>query len=102
MFRLQNTQSERPPGLVARVLVLLLVAVSVVVALFFGVIIIAIVIGIGLILFVFLYARTWWLRRKLGLNVRPRHQRRANDNGITIEGEYTVEHPDEDNRDEHP
>ena len=102
MFRLQNTQSGRPPGLAARVLVLLLVAVSVVVALFFGVIIIVIVIGIAFILFIFLYARTWWLRRKLGLNVRPRHQRRPNDDGVTIEGEYTVERSDEDNRDEHP
>ncbi len=101
MFRLQGMPPQSQRGPVVRLLAsLLLIAVGAI-AVFFGAIIIAILIGVAAILFIFLYLRAWWLRRKLGLNVHPRHSRKQHDTGVTIEGEYTVEDGDKNNRDTH-
>ncbi len=101
MFRLQGMPPQSQRGPIARLLAsLLLIAVGAV-AVFFGAIIIAVLVGIAAILFIFLYLRAWWLRRKLGLDMHPRHSRKPRDNGVTIEGEYTVEDGDSKGRDEH-
>jgi len=101
VFRLQGMPPQSQRGPVARLLAsLLLIAVGAV-AMFFGAIIIAVLVGIAAILFIFLYLRAWWLRRKLGLDVHPRHSRKPRDNGVTIEGEYTVEDGDNKGRDDH-
>jgi membrane protein implicated in regulation of membrane protease activity len=84
----------------ARLLATLLLIAAGVFALFFGAVIIAVLIGIGVILFFILYLRAWWLGRKLGLNVHPHHPRGQQDDGITIEGEYTVEDSDQQKRDD--
>jgi len=99
VFRLQDMQSQPRRGPLTRLLASLLLIGVAVIALFFGAIIIAILIGVAAILFIFLYLRAWWLRRKLGLNARPRHSRKQHDAGVTIEGEYTVEDGDKNNRD---
>ncbi|HET7394902.1 MAG TPA: hypothetical protein VFK12_00535 [Gammaproteobacteria bacterium] len=73
----------------------LLVAVAVIAAacvmVFLGAIVMAVIFGAGLVLFIAFYVRLWWIRRRLGLDLRPRHPRRTQ-GGNTIEGEYTVEH----------
>lgn len=72
----------------------LLVAAAVIAAacvmVFLGAIVMAVVFGAGLLLFIAFYVRLWWIRRRLGLDLRPRHPRRTR--GNTLEGEYTVEH----------
>lgn len=101
MFRLQDMQPQPRRGPLTRLLASLLLIGVAVIALFFGAIIIAILIGMAAILFIFLYLRAWWLRRKLGLNVHPRHPRKRHVAGVTLEGEYTVEKGDNKGRDEH-
>ena len=99
MNRLPGMQPETPGGAFAKLFAsLLLIAVGLI-ALFFGAVIIAVLIGLAAILFVFLYFRAWWLRHKLGLDVHPRHSsRKAHDDRVTIEGEYTVESENQDSR----
>jgi uncharacterized iron-regulated membrane protein len=96
VYRLQGMQPQSQQNPIARLLASILLIAAGVFALFFGAVIIAILIGIAVILFFILYIRAWWLRRKLGLDVHPRHHRRRQEGGVTIEGEYTVEDGDED------
>lgn len=98
MFRLQDIQPQSQRGPFARLLTSLLLIAAGVFALFFGAFIIAVLLGVGVILFFILYLRAWWLRRKLGLNVHPRHHQGQSESGVTIEGEYTVEHENQDGR----
>lgn len=79
-----------------RVLMAIGIIAAACVMVFLGAIVMAIVFGAGLVLFIAFYVRLWWIRRRLGLDLRPRHPRRTY--GNTIEGEYTVERnesPDE-------
>lgn len=91
-------QPQSQQGPFARLLASLLLVAAGVFALFFGAFIIAVLIGIGIILFFILYLRAWWLRRKIGLNVPPNHLRSRHEGGVTIEGEYTVENEDNDEK----
>ncbi len=91
-------QPQSRQGPFARLLASLLLVVAGVFALFFGAFIIAVLLGIGVILFFILYLRAWWLRRKLGLNVHPKHPRSGHEGGVTIEGEYTVENENKDDK----
>ncbi|MGA9855269.1 MAG: hypothetical protein WBR29_08355 [Gammaproteobacteria bacterium] len=98
MFRLQGMQPQSQRGPFARLLTSLLLIAAGLFALFFGAIIIAILIGLAVILFFILYLRSWWLRRKLGLNVHPHHTRGKQESGVTIEGEYTVDNENKNER----
>jgi hypothetical protein len=72
-----------------RLLVAVVVIAAACIMIFLGAIVMAVVFGAGLLLFIAFYVRLWWVRRRLGLDLRPRHPRRTR--GNTIEGEYTVE-----------
>jgi UPF0716 family protein affecting phage T7 exclusion len=98
VFRLQGMQSQSQQGPFARLLASVLLVVAGVFALLFGAFIIAVLIGIGVILFFILYLRAWWLRRKLGSNVPPQYSPKGRDGGITIDGEYTVDHKNDEDR----
>lgn len=88
--RIQGLRARSGAGPITRVLVSLLLILVIAVAVFFGLIFLVVLAGVLMILFVIFYVRTWWLRRRLGLNVRPRPQQ-PGDGGVTIDGEYTVE-----------
>ena len=98
MFRLQGMHPQSQQGPFARLLVSLLLIAAGVCALFFGAVIITVLIGLGVILFFILYIRAWWLRRKLGSNVPPQYPPERQDGGVTIEGEYTVENKNKEQR----
>lgn len=79
---------------------LALIVVIAIFALVFGLALAVILLGAALLFFSFLYLRTWWMRRRLGLNVHPSHthdQRR----GETLEGEYTVHRSDKNGQGGH-
>lgn len=80
----------RGPNLLQRMLVAIALVAAASVMIFLGAIVMAVIFGAGLVLFIAFYVRLWWVRRRLGLDLRPRHPRRTG--GATIEGEYTVEH----------
>ena len=84
-----------PPGrgLISRLLSPVLLVAVLLLSLFLGLFVLLTVLGAGLVLALVLYARAWWLRRRLV--PQPRPERRG---GVTLEGEYTVSKPD---RDEH-
>lgn len=93
-----------PPGIqtaspLRRILVTVVVIAAACVVVFLGAIVMAVVFGVGLLLLIAFYVRLWWIRRRLGLDLRPRHPRRTG--GNTLEGEYTVERdePPDDGRD---
>ncbi|MGA9853339.1 MAG: hypothetical protein WBR15_10465 [Gammaproteobacteria bacterium] len=102
MYRVKSMQPHNKKGLVARILITLLLVLAGAVALIFGVVIVAVLLGAAVILFIFLYLRNWWVRHKLGLNVRPKHHAHTHEDGATIEGEYTVAEPDDDKSDRRP
>jgi hypothetical protein len=81
--------TTRGPNSLQRILVAIVLVAAAGVMIFLGAIVMAVVFGAGLILFIAFYVRLWWVRRRLGLDLRPRHPRRTR--GTTIEGEYTVE-----------
>lgn len=83
----QNPMPARSP--LQRLLVAGAIIAAACVMVFLGAIVMAIVFGTGLLLFIAFYVRLWWIRRRLGLDLRPRHPRRTR--GNVIEGEYTVE-----------
>ncbi len=66
-------------------------------AVLMGAVILAIALGIAIILGLVIYARVWWLKRKLGRSARSRRQ--AGDD--VLEVEYTVvdERDEQDRRD---
>ena len=76
-------------GPIQRALVAIAVIAAAVAMIFLGAIVMAAVLGAGLVLVIAFYIRLWWIRRRLGLDLRPRHPRRTR--GNVIEGEYTVE-----------
>jgi hypothetical protein len=84
-----NNPAMREPSPFRRLLVAVVVIAAACVMVFLGAIVMAVVFGAGLVLFIAFYVRLWWIRRRLGLDLRPRHPRRTR--GSTIEGEYTVE-----------
>ncbi|HEX5340077.1 MAG TPA: hypothetical protein VFX47_04290 [Gammaproteobacteria bacterium] len=83
-----NRSATQESGPLRRLLVAVAVIAAACVAVFLGAIVMAVVFGVGLLLFVAFYVHLWWVRRRLGLDLRPRHPRRTR--GHTIEGEYTV------------
>lgn len=91
MLYFQNRQVQGGRSPVTRILIALLLVLAGVVALIFGAVILVVLLGTAAIFFALWYLRGWWLRRKLGLNVRPRHVHKRHAAGVTIEGEYTVE-----------
>ena len=93
-----NRSVMQESGCLRCVLMAIAVIAAACVMVFLGAIVMAIVFGAGLVLFVAFYVRLWWIRRRLGLDLRPRHPRRTG--GNTIEGEYTVErHEPPDDKD---
>lgn len=88
----------RGPNLLQRVLVAIALIAAASVMIFLGAIVMAVVFGAGLALFIAFYVRLWWVRRRLGLDLRPRHPRRTR--GTTIEGEYTVKRHERPSSDE--
>lgn len=84
-----NDSKMREQSPLSRVLMAVAVIAAACIVVFLGAIVMAIVFGAGLLLFIAFYVRLWWVRRRLGLDLRPRHPRRTR--GNTIEGEYTVE-----------
>lgn len=92
-----NRNLMQESGGLRRVLMAIAVIAAACVMVFLGAIVMAIVFGAGLVLFIAFYVRLWWIRRRLGLDLRPRHPRHTR--GNTIEGEYTVQHhqPHDDN-----
>lgn len=87
------------PGMVARIVASVLLILTVGVALFFGIIMVAIVFGVAIVLLSVLAVRTWWWRRKIGLNMGSRHH--ESDVGVTVDGEYTVQRSERDTDDRH-
>lgn len=92
----RNTIREQSPF--RRILVAITIIAAACVMVFLGAIVMAVVFGAGLVLFIAFYVRLWWIRRRLGLDLRPRHPRRTH--GSTIEGEYTVQRDDAPEDDE--
>jgi len=78
----------------------LLLAAILAVALVFGVVLVAVLLGVTLIFLAIIYIRAWRQRRRLGLNLKPRH-RYAHRQGTIIKGEYTVQSPDRPDGREH-
>lgn len=94
MRRLKEKFPKGGNNPVARILLLLLLSLVVVTAVVFGVVILAVLLLATACFFIFLNMRGRWLRHKLGLDVRPRHAS-VHKQGVTIEGEYTVNKPDQ-------
>lgn len=88
-FRLHSTQPALPRSLLSRILTAIMLVVVGAAALVFGAAILAILLVAAVVFFAVLYLRAWQLRRRLGLNVYPRHAH-GNDKATIIEGEYTV------------
>ncbi|MGH8401720.1 MAG: hypothetical protein ACRESU_11525 [Gammaproteobacteria bacterium] len=93
-----NDSKMREQSLLSRLLMAGAVIAAACIMVFLGAIVMAIVFGAGLLLFIAFYIRLWWVRRRLGLDLRPRHPRRTR--GNTIEGEYTVEQDARSHRDD--
>ncbi|HET7922295.1 MAG TPA: hypothetical protein VFM15_06030 [Gammaproteobacteria bacterium] len=95
-----NSRPAHESGPLRRLLMAAAVVAAACVVVFLGAIVMAVVFGVGLLLLLAFYLRLWWIRRRLGLDLRPRHPRRTG--GSVIEGEYTVERetPADDRRDE--
>ena len=91
-------QGEGTRGTIQRVLAAIAIVAAAGVMIFLGAIVMAAILGAGLLLVIAFYIRLWWIRRRLGLDLRPRHPRRTG--GNTIEGEYTVEGKDSKSRDD--
>ena len=71
----------REPGVLARILGVIVAVVVLGVAVFLGAVFIAAIVGLVLIAGIGIYARAWWLRRKM-----ERYQREHGD----LNAEYTV------------
>ncbi|MGH8373241.1 MAG: hypothetical protein ACRETO_10990 [Gammaproteobacteria bacterium] len=93
-----NNPAMQEPSPFRRLLVAVAIIVAACIMVFLGAIVMAVVFGAGLLLFIAFYVRLWWIRRRLGLDLRPRHPRRTG--GSTIEGEYTVERDASSHRDD--
>lgn len=82
---------------IRRVLAAIVIVAAAGIMIFLGAIVMAAILGAGLLLVIAFYIRLWWIRRRLGLDLRPRHPRRTR--GHTIEGEYTVQDKDSGTQD---
>lgn len=93
MWRLTRRLQTNGRNSVARLLLLVVMALAIVVAAAVGAIVLVLLLLAAVVLFAAFYLRAQWVRRQLGLNVRPRHAR-GNLDGFTLEGEYTLHRAD--------
>lgn len=76
---------------------MILLGLAAIVAVGFGVVILVILLAAAVVFFGLLYLRARWLRHQNGLHAHPAHaDTRAH--GVTLEGEYTVNKKDDDER----
>lgn len=95
MWRLTTRIPNKRSNPVVRILLLILLLLAGIVAVFFSAVIIVILLLAAAAFLGILYLRARWLRHKLGLDTHPRHSG-VDNRGVTLEGEYTVNKPDDD------
>lgn len=79
-----------PTNPLLQVLYFLIGGILLIGALVIGAVVLSVVVGIALVAGIVLYARVWWLRRKLGRSARSGTRGARSSRPDTIEVEYTV------------
>lgn len=88
-------QQGRNP--VVRIVLMVLLGLAAIVAVGFGVVILVILLAAAIVFFSLLYLRARWMRHKFWPHSHPAHSD-AHVDGVTLEGEYTVNKKDDDAR----
>ncbi|MDE2345288.1 MAG: hypothetical protein KGL13_02360 [Gammaproteobacteria bacterium] len=82
---------------VVRIVLMILLGLAAVVAVGFGVVILVILLAAAVVFFSLLYLRARWMRHKFRLHSHPADAD-THAHGVTLEGEYTVNKNDDDER----
>ena len=97
MWRLTHSLPHQGRNPVVRIVLMVLLGLAAIVAVGFGVVILVILLAAAVVFFSLLYLRTRWLRHKYGPHAYPANTD-AHAHGVTLEGEYTVNKKDDDER----